>query len=111
LRYGVPASVDAEIAQGRIVICNVSRAAVAAVRARYARACVVLVTASEETLAARLAMRGREPLDLQRARLQRAGELAGFAAPDLTILNDGPLSEAAAAFHAFVLACSESATA
>lgn len=111
LRYGVPASVDAEIARGAIAICNLSRAAVGVARGRYALTRVALVTASDETLAARLAMRGRETPDVLRARLQRAGELASATTPDLTIVNDGPLSEAVAAFHDFVLACRESLTA
>src|SRR5271169_4934310 len=35
LSYGVPVEIDAAIEEGKIVVCNVSRAAVAGVRQRY----------------------------------------------------------------------------
>jgi len=59
LSYGVPVEIDAAIEEGKLVVCNVSRAAVAGVRQRYVRSRVVLVTARPEILAARLA--AREP--------------------------------------------------
>ena len=72
LSYGVPIAVDAAIARGQIVVCNLSRAAVAAARERYRNCLVVLIAASEEIRAARLAQRGREGGDGQRSRLLRA---------------------------------------
>ena len=50
LGYGVPVEIDAAIEEGKIVVCNVSRAAVAAVRRRYARSRVVLVTRASRNI-------------------------------------------------------------
>ncbi len=96
LYYGVPSEVDARIASGCAVVCNVSRAVVPDVRARYVRSLVVLVTARPETLAARLAARGREGKEARRARLERAFAPEAALEPDATIDNDGALDEAVA---------------
>ncbi len=96
LYYGVPRDVDARIASGGAVVCNISRAVVADVRARYARSLVVLVTARPETLAARLAARGREGSEGRRERLDRAFAREAAFEPDATIFNDGALDEAVA---------------
>jgi ribose 1,5-bisphosphokinase len=96
LFYGVPRDVDARIGSGWAVVCNVSRAVVADVRRRYARSLVVLVTARPETLAARLAARGREGREGRRERLDRAFAREAEFAPDATIDNDGALDEAVA---------------
>jgi ribose 1,5-bisphosphokinase len=102
LRYGVPVEVDVAIGEGRIVIGNISRAAVAAARARYARCAIVLVTARPEILAARLAARGREGATGRRDRLERAPE--GAIEPDLVIDNNGGLDNAITALYRFVAA-------
>jgi ribose 1,5-bisphosphokinase len=57
LHYGLPATIDTDIQSGRTVVCNVSRAIVDDLRTRYAHPIIVLVTAPEEFLAARLAAR------------------------------------------------------
>jgi ribose 1,5-bisphosphokinase len=103
LRYGVPRDVEARLAAGHAVVCNVSRAVVAEVRRLYRPSLVVLVTARPETLAARLAARGREDGARRRARLARsaAAELAIEA--DATIHNDGALDEAVARLCELVL--------
>ena len=98
LHYGVPRDVDARVASGCVVVCNISRAVVAEVRARYARSLVVLVTARPETLAARLAARGREEIEARRERLDRAFASETAFEPDATIFNDGALDEAVARF-------------
>ena len=59
LKYGIPRSIDADIRQDRIVVCNVSRTVVADARARYAHVTAVLITAPPELLAARLKQRAR----------------------------------------------------
>jgi len=104
LLYGVPNAVDAWIARGGVVVCNVSRAAVAEVRRRYRRSLVVLVTAKPETLAKRLATRGREGAEGRRSRLDRslAPEVALEA--DSVIDNDGALEDATARLHGLVTA-------
>lgn len=72
LRYGIPASVDATIADGRVAIANASRGAIPALRARYENLAVVEITARPEILAERLAARGRESRGEVLARLARA---------------------------------------
>lgn len=88
LKYGIPRSVDDDIRAGRTVICNVSRAIVADVRARYAIVETVLITAPPEILAARLAHRGREGGGDVSERLKRSDAFAGFQA-DHVIDNTG----------------------
>jgi ribose 1,5-bisphosphokinase len=57
--YGLPRSLDAEIRNGRTVVCNVSRTILGFARRRYAAVTVVLVTAPLHVLTERLAGRGR----------------------------------------------------
>jgi ribose 1,5-bisphosphokinase len=92
LRYGVPVAIDGAIDEGKIVVCNVSRNAVAAVRRRYPRSRVVLVTARPEILAARLAARGREGTEERRERLERAGASEAAVEPDVVLDNNELLS-------------------
>ena len=94
LHYGVPCEVDARLARGGAVVCNVSRAVVADVRRRYPRSLVVLVTARPATLAARLAARGREGSEGRRERLDRALPREAAFEPDAIIDNDGALADA-----------------
>ncbi|MEO9336000.1 phosphonate metabolism protein/1,5-bisphosphokinase (PRPP-forming) PhnN [Mesorhizobium sp. SB112] len=71
LRYGIPASADLDIEDGRVVIANVSRAIIPALLDRYANVTLIEVTASEDILAGRLAARGREGSNEISARLAR----------------------------------------
>ena len=88
LSYAVPVKVDSLVAQGRVVVVNVSRSVVPALRQRYARGVVVLIDA---------------PVDLRRddlavtARLKRA--VGGFvpADADIVIDNSGPIERSAEA--------------
>jgi ribose 1,5-bisphosphokinase len=105
LNYGVPVEIDAVIEEGKIVVCNVSRAAVAAVRSRYARSRVVLVSARSEVLAARLAARGREGAEARRDRLERAAASEEALEPDLVLDNNGPLDATVTRLCMFVLSC------
>ncbi|MGC9369593.1 MAG: phosphonate metabolism protein/1,5-bisphosphokinase (PRPP-forming) PhnN [Paracoccaceae bacterium] len=97
LYYGIPASIDAALAEGRDVLFNGSRAVLAEAAARYPQMVVLLVTASPEVLAERLAARGRESAGDIAARLKRAG----FAVPGgldvREIRNDGALEDAVGA--------------
>ena len=98
LAYGLPVTVDDAIRAGRTVIANVSRAILAAARAKYQKLRVIHVTASTGVLATRLGSRGREnPADIA-ARMARATEL-DVAGPDVVVIdNSGDLDQAAAAF-------------
>jgi len=71
LSYGLPASIDRAIDNGRVAVANLSRGALPALRERYANVAVVEVTADPEILASRLAGRGRESRDEILARLAR----------------------------------------
>ncbi len=103
LRYGVPREIEARLASGGAVVCNVSRAMVAEVRRLYRPSLIVLVTARPETLAARLAARGREDGANRRRRLARSAVAEVAFAPDATIDNDGALEEAVARLHDLVV--------
>ena len=95
LDYGLPGELAAALAAGRGVVANVSRGVVADARQRFAPTLVIAITASAETLAARLAGRGRESADDIGSRLRRS--VAAVAA-DIVIDNDGALEAAVERF-------------
>ena len=112
LRYGLPASIDRQIAAGQTVVANLSRAAIPALRLRYRNVAIVLVTASPETLARRLAARGRESEADVASRLARS-ENAGFeiAGAVTVVHNDGPVEAGGEALVAAILRAGELAAA
>jgi phosphonate metabolism protein PhnN/1,5-bisphosphokinase (PRPP-forming) len=85
LRYGIPRD---QVAGPGVVVFNGSRAALPAAQAAFPDLRVIVVTAPDAVLAARLAARGREAEADIRARLARAA----FALPDgieaITVMND-----------------------
>lgn len=98
LHYGIPASIDADLAAGRQVVVNVSRAVIDQARARYPNLLVLAINASPDVLRARLQKRGRESAAEIEERLQRAAAYR-LDGPDVVQLNnDGPLAEGIAAF-------------
>ncbi len=86
-QYGIPSSIDDDIRRGRTVICNVSRTIVGAARLRYAQVTVVLVTAPEKILQARLAARGRASDGNLDGRLRRSADLRDCCDADFVIHN------------------------
>lgn len=98
LSYGLPARLSDDLAAGRTVVVNGSRAAVSEAGRRFASLVVLLVDATPEVRAARLASRGRET----------AGEIAerlGREVPDalpgaVRVDNSGRLDDGVAAFLA-----------
>jgi ribose 1,5-bisphosphokinase len=94
LSYGIPAGVRAQVAAGRLVLFNGSRAALPAARAAFPGLEVVMITAPAETLAARLAARGREGAADIAARLDRAA----LAPPQgaAVVVNDGTVAQGVA---------------
>lgn len=86
LRYGIPADVSFDLARGRIVIANVSRAVVAEAAAKFPVA-VIEITAPRETLRDRLQERGREDADDVARRLARDIELE-LPVTRLSVVND-----------------------
>ena len=77
LRYGIPSDISMDLAQGRVVIANVSRAVVAEAAARFPVG-VIEVTAPGEMLAARLVERGPGG-DGRRGAADGAGDRAAVA--------------------------------
>jgi ribose 1,5-bisphosphokinase len=91
-RYGIPRSVNDDIRAGRTVVCNVSRSIVNLARARYAIASVVLITAPQHVLEARLASRERpSDGDLER-RIARSVDSGLSCEADFVIQNVAPPS-------------------
>lgn len=92
LRYGVPrASVNAPGAA--FVLVNLSRGVLDRAREAFDDFAVLSLTAKTETLAARLAARGRETSAEIVARLERAGSMRPQGPDVFEISNDGPLGE------------------
>jgi ribose 1,5-bisphosphokinase len=102
LKYGVPASMEADLAAGLTVVCNVSRAIVADLRERYPQCCVVLVTAPEDVRRARLAARERTSDGDPAKRVTRAAPGVEELRPALVIDNVGTIEEGAAALLGFL---------
>lgn len=92
LKYGLPASVDSVLQEGRVAIANVSRGAISAARRRYAAVVVVEITAATELLEARLADRGRESGGAVQARLAREVHAADVLGDARRIDNSGAVS-------------------
>jgi ribose 1,5-bisphosphokinase len=94
LLYGLRSSINDDIAAGRTVVANVSRAVVDALREIYAHVVGVSVTVPPEVLAARLAGRSRTSDGDAGARLRRT--VASPATYDAVIENVGPAEDHAA---------------
>ncbi len=98
LGYGVPAQVSSDLAAGRDVMVNVSRTVIDEARRTFAPLRILVVTASVETRAKRLAARGRETPEEIESRLRR-GAMTAPEGPDvITIHNDGAPEPAIEAF-------------
>jgi ribose 1,5-bisphosphokinase len=97
LHYGLPVALEAELEAGRVVIANLSRAALPRLLSRYPAAQVVEVSAEPEIIARRLAGRGREAGDDIRRRMERG---SGFPLPPgiVRIDNSGDLAVAGSQF-------------
>lgn len=98
LRYGLPQSLNQQIAMGTVVIANVSRHVLDEIRKRFAQRSIILITASPEILAERLAARGRETRDEIAARLKRTVAFDDSGEDVVTIDNSGEVQTAADAF-------------
>jgi ribose 1,5-bisphosphokinase len=102
LDYGLPSHLTEDLARGRTVVANGSRAAVPEARRRFPRVVCVLVTAPAEILAARLATRQRtENID---ARLVRAATVELGSPADAVIDNVGSPEDGAGRLVGIILA-------
>jgi ribose 1,5-bisphosphokinase len=97
LRYGLPITLERDLAAGRVVVANLSRGVIPALVDRYANALVVLVTADRDIIERRLASRGRETAESIKGRLGRRVTDA-LPASTVTIDNSGALDIAGAQF-------------
>lgn len=102
LKYGVPISIEANLAAGLTVVCNVSRNIVAGLRERYPQCCVVLITAPEAIRRARVAARERASDGDPAKRAKRAAPGVEELRPTLVIDNTGTIEEGAAALLRFL---------
>ena len=98
LSYGIPQDIEDDLAFGRHVIANTSRAVITEAVARY-QARVILITAPITILARRLAQRGRETEADIAARLAREVALPPGIDSE-TVLNDATPDEGAERFLA-----------
>lgn len=96
LGYGIPGDLAHRLAGGTDLLVNLSRGVLAEASRAFPGLIVLNVTAAPETLALRLAGRGRETAAEIAARLSRAGHGLPDGIAAVTIRNDGPLIEAVA---------------
>lgn len=102
LRYGLPRGLEAHLAVGQVAVVNGSRGAWDAICRVFPGALAVEIRVDPETLARRLAARGRESEEEIRDRLARAAAFnAGFTA-DLVLDNSDEMTVAGAALVEFI---------
>jgi ribose 1,5-bisphosphokinase len=102
LDYGIPSELATALAEGRMVVANVSRAVIDEARARARPLVVIEVTAPLDILASRLAARGRESAADIAARLSRAVTERSTGPETITLDNAGALAPAIARFVALL---------
>lgn len=99
LMYGVPATIEADLAGGHDVLFNGSRGILLQAVARYPALRVLHVTARPAILAERLQARGRESAADITARLKRASYSLPEGLDVVTIDNSGALEASVAALY------------
>ncbi|NND49180.1 MAG: phosphonate metabolism protein/1,5-bisphosphokinase (PRPP-forming) PhnN [Rhizobiales bacterium] len=100
--YGIATSMEDDLRHGCVVVINVSRQVIDALRRRFERVQVVFVTAEPAVLEARLRARGRESDGEIARRVARAIALGRPSPPVTVIDNSGVLSDAAEVFNGVV---------
>lgn len=98
LRYGLPLSLDTDIALGHVVVANVSRHVIAEARAKYPACNVVMISAEISLRAERLTRRGRESREQITARLARESAPVPAGIDPIIIDNSGSLAIGVTAF-------------
>ncbi|GAA5785531.1 phosphonate metabolism protein/1,5-bisphosphokinase (PRPP-forming) PhnN [Chitiniphilus shinanonensis] len=111
LHYGIDREIDDWLAAGLTVVVNGSRAHLPLAWQRYPRLEAVLLTARPDTLAKRLAARGREDEAAVAARLARTPPPLPDGMALTEIANDGELAEAGDQFVALLLTAPTGSTA
>lgn len=100
LGYGIPASVRADLAQGRTVVANVSRSVLDEARAAFRRVRVISIGADEAVIRERLIHRGRETPEEIDERVARAGAFRVEGADVVHVRNNSTPDAGVAAFVA-----------
>ena len=93
LQYGIPSATQPEVAAGAQLLVNLSRGVLLQAKARFANFTVLKITASAETLASRLAARGRETPAGIKKRLTRLDYPLPQNISAIDISNDGALED------------------
>ncbi|WP_323767576.1 phosphonate metabolism protein/1,5-bisphosphokinase (PRPP-forming) PhnN [Marinovum sp.] len=93
LRYGIPVAVTHRLASGTDCLVNFSRRALGQAVAVFPDVVVLSITARPETLARRLATRGREDPAEIASRLAQAETPLPAGLEVIALSNDGPLTE------------------
>ncbi len=93
LFYGIPSGIESDLANGRNLLVNLSRSVLEEARDRFDPFLVISLTARPETLAQRLAVRGRESTDVIARRLARPAPPPPKGVTLIEVANDGPLEE------------------
>lgn len=102
LRYGIPAATLDEIAAGKVLIANGSRAALERFRQAYPACAVLEITARPDVIATRLAQRGRESASEIEQRLARDTGDWRPDCPHVRVDNSGALEDAAQRLYAAI---------
>jgi ribose 1,5-bisphosphokinase len=102
LHYGIASSIDDQLAQGKDVLANLSRAVLTQARDRFDRFTVILLTANQHALAARLRDRGRESEAEIARRLQRANFEIPKEIDAKSVDNSGPIEQTIATISALL---------
>lgn len=96
LRYGIPQTVRYHLNRGEDCIANFSRKALLAGADAFETFIVLNITAEPETLAKRLASRGRETEEEIARRLAVADKSLPVGLTTFDVSNDGPLTQTVA---------------
>ncbi len=105
--YGIPATIEDDLAAGRSVVVNVSRGVIDEARRRLAPVRVVLVDAPDAVLAERLVARGREGREAVQERIDRARAAMPAGDNVVRVMNDGAFATAADRFVAALVRAHE----
>lgn len=100
--YGIPIAIEFDLAQGRTVVFNCSRAALIPTWERYPRMTVIEISAEPDILVDRIVARGRETREEAVQRVSRKADGYPAGLPVIRIDNSGPLAEAGHAFCAAI---------
>ncbi|MEM9348766.1 MAG: phosphonate metabolism protein/1,5-bisphosphokinase (PRPP-forming) PhnN [Pseudomonadota bacterium] len=93
LAYGIPRTVQYQLGLGKDCLVNFSRTALSHAAHIFPNFVVLNITAAPETLARRLAGRGRETKDQIAQRLSEAAKSLPIGMDIRHLSNDGPLTE------------------